>query len=139
VTTPEQRGRANRTRGKSFERDAVTALRKIGWPGAEVVPSNGRNDITGAGDIGIECKNEQTWEYLSASVDQAARDAELRDLPTYVVWRKRHGYSDPMEGWCVMRARDFWRERQRMEELEAVEREYDRVLERLAARQGSAL
>jgi hypothetical protein len=135
MPTPEQQqGRSSQRAGRSFNRDAAAALRKNGWPNADVAAANQRGDINGAGDINVECKTHRDWRDLAAHIGQAARDAAARDLPTYVVWRKRHGYSDPMEGYCVMLARDFWRERQRMEELEAVEREYLRMLDHVAAK-----
>ena len=131
------RGRSNNLLGKRWMTACVLALRTGGWPNAEIITSNHRSDITGAGDIGIECKDEQDWRNLAAHIGQASRDAEARDLPTYVVWRKRRGKADAMEGYCVMRARDFWAERQRMEELEQIELEYSNLLERMRAQAGA--
>lgn len=128
-----RRGESNRRKGVTWMRECVKALRGAGWPDAEIISSHHRSDITGAGNIAIECKDEQDWRHVSEHVDQADRDAQHRELPSYVVWRKRRGVADPMEGWCVMRARDFWAERQRMEELEEVEREYSVLLERIRA------
>lgn len=111
----------------------VDALRRAGWPSAEIITSHHRSDITGCGDIAVECKDETSWNNLASHLDQASNDAASRDLPAYVVWRKRKGHSDAMEGYCIIRARDFWSERRRMEELEEIGLEYSRLLERLRA------
>lgn len=137
TATPAKRGQSNNVKGAAWMRACVRALRSAGWPGAEIVTSHHRSDITGCGSIGVECKDEQDWRHLAEHISQASTDAQERDLPVYVVWRKRRGHLDPMEGWCVQRARDFWAERKRMEELEAVELEYSRLLGRIAAREAA--
>ena len=133
VSANAARGRSNRRQGLRWMTACTEALRRNGWPSAEVVPSHGRSDISGCGDIGVECKDEQDWRNLAAHILQARQDIEERNLPTYVVWRKRRGIADAMEGYCVIGARDFWAERRRVEELERVVLEYSSFLERLRA------
>lgn len=128
-------GRKARRVGNRWRDACIRALREAGWPGAEAVGSGHRGDITGCGDVGVECKDEGDWRNLADHIRQARDDAYRRDLPTYVVWRKRRGVSDPMEGYCVQQARDFWTDRERFEELERIESEYSRLLKRIRAQQ----
>ena len=127
----EARGRSNRRKGNYFRDRCISALRTVrlgpdnrGWPNASSVPHTGRGDITGCGDLTVECKDETSWAHLSDACAQAERDARHMGMPTFVVWRKRHGWSDPMDGWCVQPARQFWADRKEMERLEAVELEF---------------
>jgi hypothetical protein len=131
--TAAQIGRSNNSRGKAWMRDVVTALRSIGYQAAEIINSHHRGDITGCGDIHVECKYVQSWEYLSSYIDKAEDEAEARELPTSVVWVKRHGHGDPLEGYCVQRAKQFWADRRELERLAAVELEYAALSARLAA------
>ena len=138
----EARGRSNRTKGNTWMRQCTRALREFrvpgyppGWPHAEVIHAPGRSDITGCGDIAVECKDERGWDRLSAAVGQAAEDADNRGLPTFVVWRKRPGYADPMQGWCVQPAHQFWADRKELERLEAIEQEFAAWRAGLAAAQ----
>jgi hypothetical protein len=125
MPTPEQRGRSNRTKGLAWQRACAAWLRENGWPAAELATSNGPRELSGCGDVAIECKNEQTWEYLSAAMVQAEMEAMDRGFPTYAVWRKRHGNPRPGAGWIVQPAVVFWADRRRLEE-------YERLAMRLA-------
>ena len=120
----EARGRSNRAKGNEWMRRCVRALRANGFPHADIIPSHGRSDIGGVGDLAIECKNEATWAHLSASLEQVDRDALWRDLPMGIVWRKRHGWADPMDGHIVITPRKWWEHWTEHQRLEAVELEF---------------
>lgn len=127
------KGRANRVKGHLFMRQCVDALRRAGWPNAEIIPSHYRADITGVDDLVIECKAEKSWTHLSEELGKVAMEAERRDMPWYVIWRKAWGHTDPLSGYWVMRARDGVALWERFCELQAVEREHAQLVERLAA------
>jgi hypothetical protein len=131
-TTPAQRGRNATAKGKRFNRDCALKLRELGWPHADVIPSNERGDIGGVGDINVECKDHADWRDLAAHIRQTMDDAAARGLPDSIVWKKRVGYADPMSGYIVIAPRVFWSMRRRMEELETTDAEYQRLLERVA-------
>lgn len=120
----EARGRSNRRKGYAWMRRCVLSLRMNGFPHADIIPSHGRSDIGGVGDLAVECKDVATWSHVSDELRQAARDARFRDLADYILWRKRHGFPDPMDGYCLMDARSWWEHWKRHQELEAVELEF---------------
>jgi hypothetical protein len=132
MTDNSVRGRSNRTKGNTWMRQCVTALRANGWPHTEIIPSNGRGDLTGCGDLNVECKDEQAWNNLAAHLEQSRADADRKELPTFIVWRKRRGVSDPMAGYVVMTASQFWADRKELERLEADVLAYQRLRAELA-------
>jgi hypothetical protein len=130
-----RRGKSNRARGGRWMDKCARALRELRWPGAEVVSSNGRSDLTGCGDIGVECKDTQDWSHIAEALEQAYRDAIRRGLPTCCVWKKRSGKDDPMAGYIVMDAALFWADRARFEELERTEAAHRALVGQLAEAQ----
>jgi hypothetical protein len=132
MTDSSGRGRSNRTKGNTWMRQCVTALRANGWPNTEIVPSNGRGDLTGCGDLNVECKDEQASNNLAAHLEQSRLDADRKALPTFIVWRKRRGNVDPMAGYVVMTASQFWSDRKEVEALEADVMAYQRLRAELA-------
>jgi hypothetical protein len=130
-TRPEI-GRAARRKGVAWQRLCAEALRTAGYPAAEVVPSNGRGDITGCGDINVECKADADWRNLSAHIAQSEGDAQARDLPDACVWKKRNGAADPLDGYVITGARGFWEMRAEYDRLQLVELEYAALARRIA-------
>lgn len=127
-----RRGKSNRSKGSRWMQDCVRALRELGWTGAEIVPANGRSDLTGCGDVGVECKDTQDWSHIGSALDQALTDAMRRGLPSSCVWKKRTGRADPMQGYVIMQAGVYWADRARFEQLERTEAEHDALVARLA-------
>ena len=118
-------GTSGNQKGKAWMRRCIRALWSIGYKGAEVIPGHGRADIGGIGDLAIECKDEATWEHLSHAWDQAEEAVRFRsDVSVGVVWRKRWGYPDPLDGWIVIGARKWWEHWAEHQRLEAVELEF---------------
>ena len=132
MTTPEQRGRSNQRAGKKFQRDCALALRKLYWPHADVIPSHERGDVGGCGDVNVECKATADWRDLAAHIMQSIGNAESRGLTQSLVWKKRVGYTDPMDGYIVLNPRVWWELWHRVERLEGVDAEMTRLLGRIA-------
>ena len=127
-----RRGKSNRARGARWMQACALALRERGWPGAEVVGSHGRSDLTGCGDVGVECKDTQDWSHLQAALEQALADALRRGLSTCCVWKKRAGVADPMQGYVIQQASVYWADRAHLEHLERTEAEHCALVQRLA-------
>jgi len=127
-----RRGKSNRAKGTRWMEACARALREHGWTGAELVGSNGRSDLTGCGDVGVECKDTQDWSHLQAALDQALADALRRGLSTCCVWKKRAGVADPMKGYVIQQADVYWSDRANLERLERLENEHRALVRQLA-------
>lgn len=102
LTTEEKsaKGRSNRRSGDQHARNAVAYLKKHGFPDArrELITYN--SDVRGTDPLAIECKYT-TWQHIPEAVDQANRDAGLRQLPRGVVIKKRQGIDDIGQGFWI--------------------------------------
>ena len=101
-------GAMSRRKGKSWELACRKALAAIGIPCRAPQVGEAGDDIVLTGEsawFSIECK-DQARDALPSWIDQANAQAG----PGYVgiVWHKRRGKPDPMDGFVTMRARDFW-------------------------------
>jgi len=115
-------GRLGRRLGKDTERPALRWLRDHGAPHAEHVTRGHASDVTGVGDVAIEITAEE-WGSIGKKARQAEFDAAERagaGQPAWdwCVWKRRRGYPDPGEWWCVQPFGQWWRLRQRVTELE---------------------
>jgi hypothetical protein len=111
-------GAMSRRKGKSWELACRKALAAIGIPcrapqvgeaGDDIVllqvPSRRPQRDAMTGLYSIECK-DQARDALPSWVDQSVRQAGEHRVG--IVWHKRRGKPDPMDGFVTMRARDFW-------------------------------
>ena len=103
-------GAMSRRKGKSWELACRKALTAIGIPCRAPQPGEAGDDIVllagcGKGHLSVECK-DQSRDSLPAWVDQAVTQAGANRIG--IVWHKRRGKPDPLDGFITMRARDFW-------------------------------
>ena len=108
-------GAMSRRKGKSWELACRKALTAIGIPCRAPQVGEAGDDIilTGPGvsimrhipNWSVEAK-DQARDALPSWVDQAVRQAGEHRVG--IVWHKRRGKPDPMDGFVTMRARDFW-------------------------------
>lgn len=136
-------GRTAARRGKAWHTACIRALRtetyldETGrpapfYPNAEKTWSYHRGDITGVGDVNLECKAEQGWNNLASHIAQARFDAERLDVPEYAVWRPAAGkVNQPMDGFIIMNPRNYFERRKEIERLEAVEIQFSEFLKRI--------
>jgi hypothetical protein len=97
--------------GTAWESAIVKTLIACGWPHAERRRLNGsadRGDIAGVPGICIEAKNTKSYD-LAGAVGEASREALNANVPIGVAWIKRHGKSDPLDGYVVMDGATFLR------------------------------
>jgi hypothetical protein len=103
-------GAMSRRKGKSWElacRKALTAIGiscrapQVGEAGDDIVLLAGADWDS----YSLECK-DQSRDALPSWVDQAVTQAGEHRVG--IVWHKRRGKPDPMDGFVTMRARDFW-------------------------------
>lgn len=114
--TPSQRGRSNRNKGLTAERDLCKWLRANGFGGAERAVRTGfrvgdrvsadPGDVTGTPGVVWSVKYvavEQTAAWL-AEVDAMLKGGDA-DYGLLIV--KRRGHADPGEWWCWLRFCDL--------------------------------
>jgi hypothetical protein len=97
--------------GTAWESAIVRTLIEHGWPYAERRRLNGnadRGDIAGIPGVVIEAKNTKSYD-LAGAVNEANREALNDQAPIGVAWIKRHGKSDPLDGYVVMDGATFLR------------------------------
>lgn len=110
--TPQQIGASNRRAGKAWQLACAAWLRAHGYSAAEYVTRNGVNDLSGTGDVAVEC-TLAGWDQIYLKLGQAKRDAKYRGLDVACVWKKYvpkdgRGRSDPGFGAIVISPVDFW-------------------------------
>lgn len=101
-------GTMSRTKGKRWELACRKALTALGIPCRAPQPGEAGDDIiilAGYSRLSIEAK-DQARDCLPQWVDQAARQAGEHRIG--IVWHKRRGKPDPLDGFITLRARDFW-------------------------------
>jgi hypothetical protein len=109
-------GAGSRRKGKAWELACRKALTSLGIPCRAPQVGEAGDDIVLLPDmrdeappldrlLSIECK-DQARDALPSWVDQAVRQAG--DERVGIVWHKRRGKPDPLDGFVTMRARDFW-------------------------------
>jgi hypothetical protein len=115
--------RRGSNRGHRAMREAVAWLREHGAPHADIVTRNHASDITGVGDLAIECTVEP-FTGLPRKMGQSAGDACRREVEFYGVLKKRvaspgEAAKTPADWWWVEPFGLRWELHQRMSRLEA--------------------
>jgi len=113
--TPSQRGRANRNRGLTAERDLCKWLRSNGFPHAERAVRTGFRtlDRTSADPGDVMGSPGVVWSVKDCAVEQrAVWMAELNDMgdgdsEVYLLVHKRRGHADPGRWWCWLQVLDI--------------------------------
>jgi hypothetical protein len=113
--SPSERGKSNRRKGHTAERDLARWLRTVGFAGAERAVRTGfrtsdresrdPGDITGTGPIVWsvkDCAVEQTAKWLD-ELDRMGDNA----TDVHLLVHKRRGHASPARWWCWMRAHQF--------------------------------
>jgi hypothetical protein len=109
-------GAPSRSKGKRWELACRKALTTIGIPCRAPQPGEAGDDIILTPRVlsadrkslpllSIECK-DQARDCLPSWVDQTVRQAG--DHRVGIVWHKRRGKPDPLDGFITLSARDFW-------------------------------
>jgi hypothetical protein len=112
-------GAGSRRRGKGWELACRKALTSLGIPCRAPQAGESGDDIVLLEDyadseppnrprLSIEAKDKDSIPTgaLGAAVDQAQRQAGPNRVG--VVWAKRRGKPDALDGFIVINARDFW-------------------------------
>jgi hypothetical protein len=105
-------GAGSRRRGKGWELACRKALTSLGIPCRAPQAGESGDDIVlqgpACGTYSIEAKDKDSIPTgaLGAAVDQAQRQAGPNRVG--VVWVKRRGKPDALDGFIVINARDFW-------------------------------
>lgn len=105
MKTAQQRGKANRERGKRGEREVATLLKGYGYDarrGAQYSGKTGQADVEGLPGIHIEVKRTERLSLYDA-MEQSIGDAREGEVPI-VMHRK-----DRKDWVVIMRADDFMR------------------------------
>lgn len=115
-------GRRNRRNGNDWMHDCVLYLQQHGAPNADRTTGAHSNDITGVGDVAIECTIEP-WEKMWKKARQAAADAQARGLDRWVIWKKRKAQRGERAwgvggAWAVMTVEHYWQRERAIDELE---------------------
>ena len=130
MTQTSGSGRYNDRAGRDGETRCAAALNTSGWPAAAPMPRGTPGDLSGTGQINVEC-TVSPWSRMWQKLRQSEAAAEARPgygvAPYAVVWKKRNkepgmaGSADPMEGVILMGARNFWQMAARLEAYERAE------------------
>lgn len=115
-------GPRNRAVGAAWEDACLAWLRDHGAPHAERKRMKHGSDLTGVGDVGVECTT-RPWDDTASKLDQAAADAARRGFTSHRVWRPRRAVQGERrrpvgEGFAVMTIAQDWAREQRIAELE---------------------
>lgn len=115
-------GRRNRRNGNEWMHDCVVWLQHHGAPHADRTTGAHSNDITGVGDVAIEC-TIAPWEKMWEKARQAAGDAQARGLDRWVIWKKRKARRGERAwgvggAWAVMTVEHYWDREQAIGRLE---------------------
>ena len=113
-----RQGRRNQSAGKRWQQDCAAWLRANGWPGAGYEIRNRSSDLIGTWDLAVEC-TITGWDKIWIKLQQAGKDAFVRGLSDFCVWKKHNGVADPGGGAVVLPAHVFFPLVQRLEKLEA--------------------
>jgi hypothetical protein len=128
--------RYNDRAGLQWQAAAAQWLRNQGiYPHAESTGRWGERDLTGTGDVSVECTVE-VWANISTKTADAELHARVSEprLPWPVVWKRRQkgkaAGEDIGRSYVVMEARNFWSMVRRLEDLEAREMDVEAEFER---------
>lgn len=122
TATASARGRANRNKGATAERDLVRWLRTNGWPGAERAVRTGYRtttrtsadpgDVTGTPGLAWQVKNRADFEQ-DAVFDACLAETEAQRAATGadfgLLIQRRAGTPDPGRWWVWLRVVDLYR------------------------------
>ena len=87
-------------------------VRERGAPYADLMNRKHATDLTGVGDVAIECTLTD-WGQIGRKLTQACNDAARRGLPSYRVWKPRKAVNGgrrlPVgDGYAIMPIEQDW-------------------------------